>query len=68
MEKQQAMKEHMRLQIVYFKILIVVFSFAGCNQDTLYLHYAYKAAGENKAELKSVIKYYRKGGTINEMS
>ena len=30
-----------------------------CSEDDLYLHYALKAAGANKSELKAVLKHYR---------
>ena len=30
-----------------------------CSEDDLYLHYALKAAGDNKSELKAVLKHYR---------
>ena len=34
-------------------------AFNSCSDDALYLHYAMKAAGENKKEIKSVLRYYR---------
>lgn len=42
---------------LFVSLLLVVFS--GCSEDTVYLHYALKAAGENKSELKAVLKHYR---------
>ena len=41
-----------------FATLILV-AFSGCSKDDIYLHYALKAAGENKSELKAVLKHYR---------
>lgn len=34
-------------------------AFSGCSKDDLYLYYALKAAGDNKSELKAVLKHYR---------
>ena len=34
--------------------------FGGCSKDDIYLHYALKAAGDNKGELKAVLRHYRK--------
>lgn len=34
-------------------------AFSGCSKDDIYLHYALKAAGKNKSELKTVLKHYR---------
>lgn len=33
--------------------------FGGCSKDDFYLHYALKAAGDNKGELKAVLRHYR---------
>ena len=33
--------------------------FGGCSKDDIYLHYALKAAGDNKGELKAVLRHYR---------
>ena len=41
-----------------FATLILV-AFSGCSKDDIYLYYALKAAGENKSELKAVLKHYR---------
>ena len=37
---------------------LTLVAFSGCSKDPLYLHYALKAAGKNKTELKSVLKHY----------
>ena len=37
----------------------ILVAFSGCSKDDIYLHYALKAAGENKSELKAVLKHYR---------
>jgi len=43
-----------------FPIVLSVFLTAcSCTNDDLYLHYALKAAGENRKELKSVLRHYR---------
>jgi|LSQX01.3.fsa_nt_gb hypothetical protein len=42
---------------LFVSFLLVAIS--GCSQDTWYLHYALKAAGENKSELKAVLRHYR---------
>ena len=39
--------------------LFLLVAFSGCSEDELYLRYALKAAGENKSELKAVLKHYR---------
>ena len=39
--------------------IIALVAFSGCSKDDLYLHYALKAAGNNKKELKAVLKHYR---------
>ena len=39
--------------------LFLLVAFSGCSKDTMYLHYALKAAGNNKSELKAVLKHYR---------
>ena len=45
----------------FFSLLVslLLVAFSGCSKDTVYLHYALKAAGDNKSELKSVLKHYR---------
>lgn len=45
----------------FFSLLVslLLVAFSGCSKDTVYLHYALKAAGDNKSELKSVFKHYR---------
>ena len=40
-------------------IILSVFLVTGCSTDTQYLHYALKSAGNNKKELKTVLKHYR---------
>jgi len=42
---------------LFVSLLLVAFS--GCSKDTVYLHYALKAAGDNKTELKTVLRHYR---------
>lgn len=39
--------------------IIALVAFSGCSKDDFYLHYALKAAGNNKKELKAVLKHYR---------
>lgn len=39
--------------------LTLLLAFTSCTKDDLYVHYALKAAGENRKELKSVLKHYR---------
>ena len=39
--------------------LFLLVAFSGCSKDTMYLRYALKAAGNNKSELKAVLKHYR---------
>ena len=39
--------------------LAILFTVTSCTRDDLYVHYALKAAGENRKELKSVLKHYR---------
>ena len=38
---------------------LTLVAFSGCSKDDIYLYYALKAAGENKSELKAVLKHYR---------
>ena len=42
---------------MFVSFLIVASS--GCSKDTQYLRYALNAAGENKSELKAVLRHYR---------
>lgn len=37
----------------------VLVAFSGCSKDDVYLYYALRAAGNNKSELKAVLKHYR---------
>ncbi len=56
------MKPRVRHTTLLPLILLVLFSLAvsvSCSQDNLYLHYALKAAGKNKSELKAVLRHYR---------
>ena len=39
--------------------IIALVAFSGCSKDDLYLRYALKAAGNNRKELKAVLKHYR---------
>ena len=52
MEKQRIMKK-------VFAILSCIILCTGCNNG-LYMHYAMKSAGENRKELKAVLKHYEK--------
>ena len=38
---------------------ILLFAFIACTENPLHLYYAMRSAGENKSELKSVLKHYR---------
>lgn len=40
-------------------VLSVLLTASSCTNDDLYLHYALKTAGENRKELKSVLRHYR---------
>lgn len=53
MEKQRPMKN---IPAIALTILLTVSS---CTRDDLYLHYAMQAAGNNKSELKAVLRHYR---------
>lgn len=56
------MKPQVRHTAHFSLILLVLFSLVvsvSCSQDNLYLHYALKAAGKNKSELKAVLRHYR---------
>ena len=37
---------------------LTLVAFSGCSKDDIYLHYALKAAGKNKTELKAVLEHY----------
>ena len=49
----------LRKSIYALFALFLLTAFSGCSKDDLYLRYALKAAGENKSELKAVLKHYR---------
>ena len=49
----------LRRSIYALFALFLLVAFSGCSKDDLYLYYALKAAGENKSELKAVLKHYR---------
>lgn len=49
----------LRKSIYALFALFLLTAFSGCSKDDFYLHYALKAAGENKSELKAVLKHYR---------
>ena len=49
---------HKKYTIILFAILSLVV-ITGCSRNDIYLHYALKAAGKNKSELKAVLKHYR---------
>ena len=40
-------------------IILSLLLTAGCTQDSMYIHYALRAAGKNKSELKAVLRHYR---------
>ncbi len=40
-------------------IVILLITFTACTENPLHLYYAMRSAGDNKAELKSVLKHYR---------
>ena len=40
--------------------LTILLAVTSCTRDDLYVHYALKAAGDNRKELKTVLRYYRK--------
>lgn len=40
-------------------IILTLLLTASCTKDSMYIHYALKAAGENKKELKAVLRHYR---------
>lgn len=40
-------------------IILSLLLTAGCTQDSMYMHYALRAAGKNKSELKAVLRHYR---------
>ncbi len=49
---------HKKHTIVLLGILSLMV-ITGCSKEDIYLHYALKAAGENKTELKAVLRHYR---------
>ena len=59
MEKQLYMNTLLRKSIYALFATLTLVAFSGCSKDDLYLHYALKAAGKNKTELKTVLKHYR---------
>ena len=40
-------------------IILTMLLTASCTKDSMYIHYALKAAGDNKKELKAVLHHYR---------
>lgn len=40
------------------KLVLCMYLCAGCTEESRYLHYALKAAGDNKSELKAVLRHY----------
>ena len=40
-------------------VVVSLAAFSGCSDDSLYLRYALKAAGDNKSKLKAVLRHYR---------
>ena len=59
MEKQFYMNTLLRKSIYALFATLTLVAFSGCSKDDIYLHYALKAAGKNKTELKAVLKHYR---------
>lgn len=59
MEKQFYMNTLLKKSIYALFATLTLVAFSGCSKDDLYLHYALKAAGKNKTELKAVLKHYR---------
>ena len=59
MEKQRNMNILLRKSIYTLFATLTLVAFSGCSKDDIYLYYALKAAGENKSELKAVLKHYR---------
>lgn len=59
MEKQLYMNTLFRKSIYALFATLTLVAFSGCSKDDIYLHYALKAAGKNKTELKAVLKHYR---------
>ena len=59
MEKQLYMNTLLRKSIYALFATLTLVAFSGCSKDDIYLHYALKAAGKNKTELKAVLKHYR---------
>ena len=53
------MNTRLRKSIYALFATFLLVAFSGCSEDTLYLHYALKAAGKNKPELKAVLRHYR---------
>ena len=49
----------LRRSIYALFALFLLAAFSGCSKEDIYLHYALKAAGENKSQLKAVLKHYR---------
>ena len=42
-----------------FSVISLLIVFNACTEDSRHLHYAMKYAGDNKSELKSVLRHYR---------
>ena len=40
-------------------VILTLLLTASCTKDSMYIHYALKAAGDNKKELKAVLRHYR---------
>lgn len=49
----------LRKSIYTLFALFLLVAFSGCSEDEIYMRYALKVAGENKSELKAVLKHYR---------
>lgn len=43
----------------FLYIVILLITFTACAENPLHLYYAMRSAGDNKAELKSVLRHYR---------
>lgn len=43
----------------FLLVSLSLIAFSGCSKDDIYLYYALKAAGDNRSELKTVLRHYR---------
>lgn len=62
MEEQRSMINiirHITKSTIFVLLEVALICFTNCKQEDIYLHYAIKVAGDNKSELKAVLKHYR---------